>query len=127
MQDPTLGCIGQLAVTGRLMAVAASEARQAEASTRWTDWEPASGQHQGQRSGMPHTKAGQMTAPFQIKSSSQNTLAARGSPTDGSSIGIYIADCVASLNACLARPAASRTKLRSDPTTIVLIPRSSSH
>jgi len=42
----TLGCIGQLAVTGRLMAVAASEARQAEASTRWTDWEPASGQHQ---------------------------------------------------------------------------------
>jgi len=43
---PTLGCIGQLAVTGRLMAVAASKARQAEASTRWTDWEPASGQHQ---------------------------------------------------------------------------------
>jgi len=46
MQDPTLGCIGQLAVTGRLMAVGASKARQAEASTHWTDWEPASGQRQ---------------------------------------------------------------------------------
>ena len=52
----------------------------------YTDWEPASGHLQGQRSYCAHQQAGQMTAPCQNRPSATNPLTAHGPSTNESTV-----------------------------------------